>query len=156
MSRDLEIEVYRTLRTSQDKYSYFLLAAAGAAIAFSVTQTQDDVLGWSQSPLAVAVALWGVSFYLGCQSIRYVNSTLYANGDLLKVEAGRHPSVGDHPQMMMAASEGIRSAIESNSQKTQSLGEWQFRTLIAGAAFFVLWHVIEMYLRMPEAGPLPS
>ena len=40
MSEDLQNEVYRQFRTAQDKYTYFLLAAAGAGIALAVNQTQ--------------------------------------------------------------------------------------------------------------------
>jgi hypothetical protein len=37
-------EVYRQLRMAQDKYTYFLLAAAGAAIALAVNQTQGAAI----------------------------------------------------------------------------------------------------------------
>jgi hypothetical protein len=41
MPSEQQIEIYRQHRTAQDKYIYFLLAAAGAAIAFAVNQTQN-------------------------------------------------------------------------------------------------------------------
>ena len=82
MSNDLLKEVYQQFRTSQDKYSYFLLAAAGAAIGFALTQTQGKPLSWSQLPLALAVVCWGLSFYFGCYFIEHITSSLYANFDL--------------------------------------------------------------------------
>jgi hypothetical protein len=48
-------EVYRQSRNAQDKHIYFLLAAAGAAIALAINQTQTATLKWSQIPLASAV-----------------------------------------------------------------------------------------------------
>jgi len=48
---------------------------------------------------------------------------------------------------MATASEGIRSAIEWNSERANRLGHWQFRLLVAGAFLYVAWHVLEMYLR---------
>ena len=104
MSSEAEREVFRVLRESQSKYTYFLLAAAGAAIGFALTQTQDESLACSQWPLELAVFLWGSSFFCGCRHLTYVNSTLYANVVLLKIESGQHPEVGNHPQYMQTAS----------------------------------------------------
>jgi hypothetical protein len=59
------------------------------------------------------------------------------------------PAVGSHPEMVQAASEGIRQAIDSNVSKASSLGQIQFRALIVGACFYIGWHVIEMWLRAP-------
>jgi hypothetical protein len=61
---DNHLEVYRALRESQTRYAYFLLAAAGAAIGLVVSQTQTATLQWAQIPLAIAVAMWGLSFFV--------------------------------------------------------------------------------------------
>lgn len=139
-------EVYRQLRTTQDKYTYFLLAAAGAAIALAVNQTQDAAISWSQVPLAGAVLCWGLSFF-GCRHLEYVSSTLYANAELFKVESGAHSEVGEHPQMIAAASEGIKQALEHNSSRANRFAHSQFRLLVTGAVLYVTWHVLEMFLR---------
>lgn len=144
---EMQREVYKALGTGQDKYTYFLLAAAGAAIGFAVTQTQTAALARSQVPLAVAVLCWGLSFAAGCMRVQYVNSTLYANMSLLKVQAGQMQSVGTHPGMMQAAADGIRGAIETNSRRGAVYGQWQFYLLIAGAVAFLAWHIIEMARR---------
>jgi len=142
MANDNLLEVYRQLRIAQDKYTYFLLAAAGAAIALAINQTQDSTLTWSQLPLAAAVLCWGLSFFFGCRHLAYVSSTLYANAELIKVESGDHPDLGKHPQLMSAASEGIRQAINDNSESANSFSHWQFRFLVTGALFYIAWHVL--------------
>lgn len=147
MPSDLQRDIYKILRDSQEKYTYFLLTAAGAGIAFAANQTQGMRLAWSQVPLGLAVATWGLSFFFGCRHIGYVNSTLYANAELLRVQAGEHPKAGTHPQMIEAAAAGIREAMESNSTHANRLGHWQFRTLVAGGVLYVGWHVLGMYLR---------
>jgi hypothetical protein len=147
MSSEQQIEVFRQLRTSQDKYVCFLLAAAGAAIALAVNQTQGAQLAWSQLTLAAGVLLWAMSFFFGCRHLAYVCSTLYANAELLRVESGIHPGVGQHPQLMSAAREGIRQAIESNSKRASRFARWQFACLILGAIGYLAWHVLEMWLR---------
>jgi hypothetical protein len=147
MPTDTELELYRTHRSTQDRYCYFMLAAAGAAIAFAVTRSQDMALSYSQIPLAFAVVSWGVSFFAGSMNQRYVLSTLYANMGLLKVQSGAEPGIGTHPQMIKAASQGVRSALETNSNRANRFSKWQFYFLIIGAIFFVGWDVYEMYLR---------
>ncbi len=140
-------EVYRTLQLSQDKYTYFLLAATIAAIGFTITQTQNIKLHLSLIPLGISILFWGISFLFGCRNREYNNSTLYANYELLKVQSGIHPEIGNHPQKMQAASEGIMKAIESNSNKANKLGHLQMNTFILGVIFYLAWHILEMYLR---------
>lgn len=141
------IELYRHLRTSQDKYAYFLLAAVGASIAFALNQTQGLALERSQIPLAISVFLWGLSFFFGCRHLQYVSSTLYANIEMLRIERGLHADVGSHPQALAAASAGVRSAIESNSNTSNLLAKLQFGLFISGVVFYVFWHALEMWLR---------
>jgi len=147
MASDEQLELYRVLRESQSKYTYFILAAAGTAIGFTLTQTNNSEIAYSQIPLGIAVFFWGLSFYLGCKNLAYVNSTLYANSEMLRIEFGQHPQIGNHPQMIQAASEGIRNAIKSNSDTANQLGHWQFRTLLIGAVSYIGWHLLEMWLR---------
>jgi hypothetical protein len=136
-------EIYKATREGQDKYSYFLLAAAGAAIAFAVTQSQTATLTWSKVPLALAVLSWAFSFYAGCRQIRDVTNVLQQNYDLLRVQEGLHPQFPNHPQVVAVIEEAVRESADRT-------GKWaarQFRFLVAGAVFYVLWHVTEMALR---------
>jgi len=113
MSNNYILEAYRQLRVSQDKYIYFMLAAAASAIAYALTRAQDRLLSLFLIPWGVALLLWGLSFYFGCIHLMYVSSTLFANVELLKVQRGEHPEAGINPQIINAASEGIRSSIGS-------------------------------------------
>jgi len=140
-------EVYKQHRTAQDKYTYFLLTAAGAAIAFAMSRTQDAAISWTQAPLAGAVLCWGLSFYFGCRQLAYVESTLYANAGLLRVESGEYPGIGRDPHRVAAAREGVRAAIETNSKRASRFARWQFRFLIIGALFYIAWHIVGMLLR---------
>jgi len=49
--------------------------------------------------------------------------------------------------MIKAASEGIRKAVEDNSNKVNELGKLQVKTFIMGALFYLVWHILEIYLR---------
>jgi hypothetical protein len=147
MASDELLEIYRQLRTSQDKYIYFILAAAASAVAFALVRTQDLPLSFRLVPWGLALFLWGLSFFCGCQHLRYVSSTLFSNAELLRIQRGQHPQVGAHPEMIAAASEGIKSAMEYNSERANILAKRQFYLFIAGALAYVAWHVLQMYAR---------
>lgn len=147
MSNDKQMQLHNQLSVSQGKYTYFLLAIAASAIAFSTQITKDSVFSFSLIPLGLALLCWGLSFYCGCQNIRYSNSNIIANIELLRVEAGEHPDAQTHPQLMQAASEGIRIAFESNTDRLCSYNNWQFRFILIGALSFIFWRLIEMAIR---------
>ena len=126
MADNVEIELYRQFRAAQEKYTYFQLAGVGAAIAFAVTRTQDTLISDRLVLLAIAVLCWALSFIFGCQHLRYVASATFANIDLLKVESGRHPMTGRHPDAIELATQTIRGALETNSKRSARYANWQF------------------------------
>jgi hypothetical protein len=132
-------EIYKATREGQDKYTYFLLAAAGAAIAFAVTQSQIATLTWSKLPLGLAILSWAFSFYAGCRQLRDVTNVLQQNYDLLRIQEGLHPQFPNHPQVVAV----IEEAVRESADRTGKWGARQFRFLVAGAVFYVLWHVTE-------------
>lgn len=138
-------EIYKATREGQDKYTYFLLAAAGAAIAFAVTQSQAATLTLSKIPLGLAILSWAFSFYAGCRQLNEVTSILQQNYDLLRVQEGLHPDFPNHPSVVAT----IEDFVRENVAKTGRWGARQFRFLITGAVFYILWHVTEMALRTP-------
>jgi hypothetical protein len=141
------MEVYKQHRTAEDKYVYFLLAATGAAIAFAVNQTHDLKLSCTQVPLGVAVFLWALSFYCGCKHLTCVLMNVVANGDLVKVKDGDHPSTGSSTELKNIAIEGIQRAIEENGKWAGRYWRCQFSFLVYGAIFYLVWHIYEMWLR---------
>lgn len=147
MSNENLLEVYRQLRQSQDKYTYFLLAAVGAAIGLAINQTQGSALSWSQIPLGCAVLCWSLSFIYGCRHLVYTSTALYANAARIGVERGEDPAVGRHPHMIGAASTRIQKAFEENAERANRNSGWQFRFLVIGAIFYIAWHLLEMLLK---------
>jgi hypothetical protein len=124
---------------------YFLLAAAGAGIGFAVTQSQQATIAWSKLPLAIAVVCWGLSFIFGCKQLRQTNNILQKNYQMLRVQKGIHPVLPPTPEVLAF----IEKDLEESSSSSGGWGRLQFSYLVAGAIFFVLWHVIEMALRTP-------
>lgn len=141
---DMLQEVYRQHRTSQDKYVYFLLAAAGAGIALAVQRTTGMALHWTMLPLGGAVLCWAASFFCGCRHLNYVSNTLFANMGLLQLERGIHPDQPNHPELTQVAIKTVAKAAEKHSDRGNDYAHWQFRLLAIGAALFVAWHVVDM------------
>lgn len=140
------LELFRSFRESQNRYVYFLLAAAAAALGFALRETAGTSLSYTQIPLGISVLFWGASFFCGCKWVAYLNSSTYSNMDLLLVESGRHPKLPNNPAAIAAASQGIRDAMEQNSKKAGMYAKWQFNLLIWGAVLYVAWHVLNMYI----------
>jgi hypothetical protein len=72
---------------------------------------------------------------------------LFANLELLKVQSGTHPETGTHPMKIDAAEKGINNACEYNTKCAEFWANVQLYSLIIGALFFVVWHIIDMSLQ---------
>lgn len=147
MTNESERDLFRLHRESQNRYTYFLLAAAGAAIGFALTQTNEASLSLAQLPLGIAGVLWAFSFYCGCKQLQYVTGTLYNNAELLRVQSGRHQFTGSNPQAIAIGSSALKEILENMSKKVGQFGAWQFRFLVFGSISYVGWHIFEMWLR---------
>ncbi len=137
-------DLHKAHQTGQEKYTYFLLAAAGAAIGFAVQKTDGLLLTWWLLPVGLATLCWGLSFFCGCKNVVWVQTSISANYSLLQLKQGSHPDQPPHPELVQAAISGVHSALTTNGNKAQFYGAWQFRFLIAGAILFIVWRVAEM------------
>jgi hypothetical protein len=150
MSLDDDLaELHRAHTAAQDKYTYFLLAASGAAIAFAVQKTEGSSISWWLLPVAGATLSWAGSFYCGCKNLSWVGAAISANYALLQLRAGSHPEQPPHRQLLEAATTGTLSAVTSNIEKAQFYALWQFRLIVLGAVLFIAWRVLEMWRITP-------
>lgn len=137
-------DLHKAHQASQEKYTYFLLAAAGAAIGFAVQKTEGLKLSWWLVPVALATLAWGASFFYGCRDVLWVQAVISTNMALLQLHDGSHVKQPPHYQLTEAAIEGARSALNKNASKAVFYSRWQFRFLILGAMLFIAWRVAEM------------
>lgn len=140
-------DLYLQHRAGQDKYTYFLLAAAAAALAFAMQKSEGMLLAWPMIPLAFAAVCWALSFYFGCKCVTWVQTALYANIAFLQLKSGSHPEQPKEPNELAGAIAGVRKALDHNSEKVRTYANLQFRFLVLGAILFIAWHVYGMYLR---------
>ncbi len=88
---------------------------------------------------------WFLSFYFGLRQLRSVMATLHVNSHLLTVESGYHPEWSHIPE----APEVLREKVKQYGTRAGRFHLLQVRALLAGVFFYVVWHILEMYLRQP-------
>lgn len=138
------LSLHQQHSASQDKYAYFLLAAAGAAIGFAVQKTDGLSLSWSLWAVGAAVLCWAVSFFAGCKRITWIQTSLSANYTILQLLHGSHAEQPPHPELVEAAIRGVTTAFNKNVSWASFYSRLQFYALIAGAIFFIVWRLMVM------------
>jgi hypothetical protein len=137
-------DLHKAHSQGREKYTYFLLAAAGAAIGFAVQKTEGLPLSWWLLPVGVAIIFWGGSFYYGCKALDRVSAATSANFNLLRLLQGSHPKQPHEPQLASNARRDVEAALQKNIEDAQTYAVRQFRLLVTGAVLFVLWRGAEM------------
>ncbi len=75
------------IESAEDKYVYFLLGIAAAAIAYGMQRTSTASLHPADSMLGLAFVCWGVSFWAGCwnRDRRLQGDVIRLSSDVLRV-----------------------------------------------------------------------
>lgn len=144
---EIQFNIQQEFREKQEKYIYYLIALSVSAIGFSIYKTENQSLTYSQIPLALAVLFWSVSIFCGLKFLKYVISNLYANNGYYEIIKGRHPDIGNHPDMIKSGIEGFREAMEINGKAMKMYFKFQGYLFYFGIILFIAWHIIEMYLK---------
>lgn len=143
-------ELQKQHQASQEKYTYFMIAAAGACIAYAVEKAIGVPLTLYLSFLTLSVLCWSASFYCGCKCANTVQALIRANANLLSLNAGIHESQPKEPELLEAAIRGIQRAIDTNMVHSKSYNDWQFRLFVAGGVMFVGWRITEIIRVAPQ------
>lgn len=138
------IELSKLHAAAQNKYTYFLLAASGACIGFSVQKTEGMVLSWNLVLCGLAVFCWGLSFYCGCKNVVSQKIAMSTNIELLQLKRGIHPQQPTEFMHTQAEINATKEALESVISRGTWHYRWQFRFLVLGALLFIAWHIQRM------------
>lgn len=144
---EIQFSIAQEFRQKQEKYIYYVIALSVSAIGFSVYKTENQSLSYSQIPLAIAVLFWIISVFCGLKFSKYVISNLYANFDYFNIIKGKHPILGDNPEIIKAGVDGFKEAIDENSKWMKIYFKLQSYLFYFGIILFIVWHVLEMYLK---------
>lgn len=147
MAGDQKLELWRAHRATQEKHTYFLLAAAGACIGFALTQSKDLHIEWMHIPLAAALLCWASSFWLGCRNVDWTLAVISSNMGLLQIKSGDDPLAGRDPSRISLGLETVGEIISTQQRSVVSASRWQNRQLIAGVVCYVAWQILLMHSR---------
>lgn len=129
-------ELQQQFQASREKYTYFLLTAAGACIGYATEKVSghQGVGGrWTLVILAVALIAWSISFCLGCWAIRHNEHSLKYNHFSITVAKGS--------PMDQAA---LDSLFHSEAKISSRASRWQFRLFVLGGLCFVVWRLTDL------------
>ncbi|GAB3803054.1 hypothetical protein GCM10028819_32360 [Spirosoma humi] len=146
-------ESYKQFQTAQEKYTYFLLTAAGSAIVFTIQKTDGRCFEWALLPLGLAILAWGLSFFFGCRHVTKKMESLQVDIGLEEYFEGyEKPKRGDigisltdgrNPEYELTA----RRLVNDLFDEAAKFSQLQFKFMIAGIVFYVTWYLLEMSLR---------
>jgi len=140
-------ELHKAHQAGQERLAYFLLAAAGAAVAFATQKTEGQMLSWWLVPLGLAVLCWAASFYFGCRAVAWSHTTMRREIYLLQAKETHAAFEGtDHARDLLDAhNKNLDKAILTMS----SFSTWQFRLLVSGGVLYCAWRVAELVRATP-------
>lgn len=133
---------------SREKYIYFVLAAAGAAIALAINQTLNSQFIWMHYLWILAVFSWAASFFLGIRSIVLLQSIIYIDVELIKIYSGTHHVFGANSHAISAAGREFESQLNRKMKTSVRYLDWQVWLLWIGGVFYIGWHILNMVLRV--------
>jgi hypothetical protein len=140
-------EMDKKLATEIDKYTYFLLTAAGAGIGFVFQKTEGADFSWWLTPIGVAALCWSASFCFGCISLRWAQYSTRYNYDFLLLED--YPESEQIPEMRSPKMKAktIRETKDNFHEavhRSAVYSQYQFYLLVAGAICLMIWRITEM------------
>lgn len=135
-----ETDLEKAHLAGNERYAYFLLAAAGAAVAFAVQKTEGAALSWWLTPVALATLCWGFSFFFGCKLIWWSQAILRSEIYIARTRSDDHLSDEQKRQSISNHSD----ALDPKLAKAARYANLQIWLLFAGGVFFCLWRVAEV------------
>lgn len=91
--------------------------------------------------------MWCASLYCGYRMLQWSLRTLWINSEIIDLQRGVHPMAGRHREAVQIGLEASSESYEKAGDRVAGYATWQFRFLMIGGAFFLAWHIWEMYLR---------
>ncbi len=144
---EIKFKIQQEFRDKQEKYVYYLIALSVSAVGFSIYKTENHSLTCSLVPLGLAVLSWSISIFCGLKFLKYTISNLYANNVYYEIIEGKHPDIGNTPDYIKAGVAGFKEAMEINIKTMEIYFKIQGYLFYIGILLFIVWHIIEMYLK---------
>lgn len=139
------LELQRQVGVASEKYTYFLLTASGAAIAYAVEKSAGLRLSPWLWPLGGAVASWSLSFLFGCLTLSSVVGALRKNYELLQVDSDMHLRQPVLDESRTTLVDTLNREYIAFAARARVYAMLQFLMFIVGILAFVGWRVADLY-----------
>ncbi len=132
-----QLAMWKAGMASQERYDYFVMALAVAAIGFAVQRTSDLDPSWTMLWVLAAVLAWGVSLFAGFRRQEKVDVALHLHYQILT------SSSSTPKDLLEMAEKESQEADDAGAccRKVQTYGFY------VGAILFVVWHILETLAR---------
>jgi len=136
----------RDLRTAiislQERFSYFVLAASGSAIAFATIKTAELPRGAWLLPAFAAIVTWGASFCLSAYHLLLRVMAMIGDHRQAEVQLGRTDL---SPVGQAKALEILDREKRQRDKRSASLGRWAFHLLLLGGLSYLVAHLQRVF-----------
>lgn len=142
------LEFQKSFVERQQKFIYYIIALCVTAIGFSIHSTSGKELSYSQIPLGLAILLWSISIYWGFLSLKAIINYLKNMNEGFERMLGSYKGMefGDSSYSSLSETREYKFA-----QKEKAKSAFNFKvqevSFLLGVLAFIIWHVLEMYLR---------
>lgn len=137
------------IHKGQSQFAYFQLGVAVSAIAFAIHDTTGVPLADVPWPLGLAVALWALSFALGCFGLDARQYGMQSNASFLQLSK-EYAAYFAAPGMADVVKD-ITSDVKRDLKRPVRLFGWQKWVLFAGALAYIGGHVMQLAALPPRA-----
>ena len=145
--KERQLEDIKAFRSKQQKLRYYIIALSVASIGFSISKTIGAPLRFSQLPLSFAVLSWAISIYLGLRHLARATGSLYTDIQYVSILRGKHRLTGKDPEKIKSFTDEIHKIQNEGSVKSKKIGNWSDNLFYLGIVLFLVWHILEMFLR---------
>lgn len=138
---------------SESKYIYFILAASGGALGFTLEKhAQAQGLTVTYSVLLLATFSWLLSFLFGLRAIqhRITSLNLLANAEQIEVAlqmARKNMAaieIKPFEAQFAETIENTNNALDLQGKRFNSYVMWQFRLLMLGSVAYTAFHLFPL------------
>lgn len=134
------------------QFSYFLTAAAGAAIGYTINKLDGQTPTLMMLPGIVALICWLASFISGATYVTAGIQTLGSQHILMQLNEGVHPKQPPNQTLLAVAKDVTAEAIQRKLVKVQLAYRVQQATLYLGLFAFVSWRAWDLLNRAHLVG----
>ena len=142
---DLQKDVLNQLRSSTEKFSYYIIGLSISSLAFITYQTKDAKIDYPKILLLLAVLFWSLSIYFGIHFIKRQQQGLllsFKDYDNLRNQC---PQTKNNPEKILVLKNKIEEELNEVSIKSKRNYKFQLNSFFVSVIFYVSWHIFEMY-----------